>query len=159
MKILGVSGTSFPSIQFSIPTYKAENPNGPAQKWHSGESSGSMLSPMASLGRSSYFHKMPCSEWNVLHERLHRQEGDSALQHLPYCCPCYRQNTNVCGKAGGRKGLFGIEHRGFSSTDHSVASDHFLPWQEYGLGISKTSILWKLSSGKTRSNKHSVSEI
>jgi hypothetical protein len=32
MKILGVPEASFPSVQFGIPTQKAENPNGPIQK-------------------------------------------------------------------------------------------------------------------------------
>jgi hypothetical protein len=30
-----VPEASFPSVQFGIPTQKAENPNGPIQKWHS----------------------------------------------------------------------------------------------------------------------------
>lgn len=60
-----------------------------------------------------------------------------------------------CSKAGGRKGLFDIE---LIASNYSVASDHFLPRQEYELRISKASILWKLFFRQNQ-EQHSVSKI
>lgn len=58
-------------------------------------------------------------------------------------------------RLGGRKGLFDIE---LIASNYSVASDHFLPRQEYELRISKASILWKLFFRQNQ-EQHSVSKI
>lgn len=55
-------------------------------------------------------------------------------------------------KVRGRKGPFDREHRAFSNSEHSVASHHFLFWRGYEWRVSKSSILWKLSSDETKSN-------
>lgn len=60
--------------------------------------------------------------------------GRKVIQHYSICLIVALATNKIpksCGKARGRKGLFDIEHRAVSNMNYSVASDHFLPWQEY----------------------------